>query len=295
MIRIITDSASDIDMKTAGELGIICIPLTVSFGKEQFKENIELSKTEFYKRLISDNNFPQTAQVPPYAFEEAFREAKEAGDDIIAIMLSSRLSGTYQSARIAEETVYDGEDMKDRSDSGKNRCYVIDSRSASAGQRLLAEHAATLRGQGIAAREIVRQLRNLRSRLQLFACVNTLEYLYRGGRISKAAATIGTIINVKPILYVNESGEPEIAARVRGNQKAITYMLERLKAEPPDERYPIYIMYSYLDEGAKRLRKAIRMAGYQVRVKHMINVGAVIGSHIGPYAYGVTYVKKEQK
>ena len=103
MVRIITDSASDIDMKTAGELGIICVPLTVSFGKEQFKENVELSKTEFYKRLISDASFPQTAQVPPYAFEQVFREAKEAGDDVIAILLSSRLSGTYQSARIAQE------------------------------------------------------------------------------------------------------------------------------------------------------------------------------------------------
>ena len=121
---------------------------------------------------------------------------------------------------------------------------MIDSRSASAGQQLLAEHAAKMRKQGNTAREIVRQIRNVRSRLQLFACVNTLEYLYRGGRISKAAATIGTIINVKPILYVNESGEPEITARVHGNQKAVNYMLERLKAEPPDEEYPIYIMYS---------------------------------------------------
>lgn len=293
MTRIITDSASDIDMKTAGELGIICVPLTVSFGKEQFKENIELSKTEFYKRLISDTNFPQTAQVPPYTFEQVFREAKEAGDDVIAILLSSRLSGTCQSARLAEEAVYDGEGMKNRGDSDKGFCYVLDSRSASAGEQLLAEQAAILRRQGITAKEIVRQLRNLRSRLQLFACVNTLEYLYRGGRISKAAATIGTIINVKPILYVNENGEPEIAARVRGNQKAVAYMLDRLKAEPPDERYPIYIMYSYMDEGAKRLRKAIRMAGYQVRIRHVINAGAVIGSHIGPYAYGVAYVKKE--
>ncbi len=293
MVRIITDSASDIDMKTAGELGIICVPLTVSFGKEQFKENVELSKTEFYKRLISDASFPQTAQVPPYAFEQVFREAKEAGDDVIAILLSSRLSGAYQSARIAQESVHEEESKNLNRGSGNSHCYVIDSRSASAGQQLLAEHAAKMRKQGNTAREIVRQIRNVRSRLQLFACVNTLEYLYRGGRISKAAATIGTIINVKPILYVNESGEPEITARVHGNQKAVNYMLERLKAEPPDEEYPIYIMYSYMDEGARRLRKAIRTAGYQVRMKHVINVGAVIGSHIGPYAYGMTYIKRE--
>lgn len=292
MIRIVTDSASDIDMKAAGELGIICIPLTVSFGREEFKENIELSKTEFYKRLMTDKESPQTSQVPPYAFEQVFREAKEAGDDIIAILLSSRLSGTYQSARIAKESVYDSEGISNGDGSGKSSCYVIDSRSASAGQQLLAEYAAKLREEGSTAREIVKQLRALRSRIQLYACVNTLEYLYRGGRISRAAATIGTMIHIKPILYVNEYGEVELAARVRGNQKAVTNILERIKKEPPDERYPIYIMYSYADEGARHLRKAVRMAGYQVRMKHVIHVGAVIGSHVGPYAYGVVYVRK---
>lgn len=294
MVRIVTDSASDLDKKTAEELGVICVPLTVSFGEEHFKENEELSRTEFYERLTTDSNFPQTSQVSPYAFEQIFKEAKEAGDEVVVILLSSRLSGTYQSGLIAEQSVYGDEIVETGKKPKKKSCYVIDSHTASAGQQLLVEYAAMLREQGDSAKEIVQKVCRLRPNLRLLACVNTLEYLHRGGRISKVAAAIGTIIHVKPILFVKENGEPEIVARIRGNQKAIAYILEQIKIMQPDERYPIYIMYSYVDEGAKRLRKAIRMAGYQVRMKHVINVGAVIGSHVGPNAYGVAYVCKQE-
>lgn len=295
MVRIITDSASDIDSKAAKELGVICVPLTVSFGDEDFKENEDISRTEFYQRLITDSDFPRTSQVPPYAFEQAFRAAKEAGDDVVAILLSSRLSGTYQSAKIAETNVYGKGSPKEEVRETGTSCYVIDSHTASGGEQLLVEYAAELKKQGNTAKEIVKKVCRIRSNLRLFACVNTLEYLHRGGRISKVAAAIGTLINVKPILFVKENGEPAITARVRGNQKAITYVLEQIKNMPPDERYPIYIMYSYADEGAKRLRKAIQMAGYQVQMKHVIHVGAVIGSHIGPNAYGVTYVCRQEQ
>lgn len=290
MVRIITDSASDFDNKTAEELGVICVPLTVSFGEEHFKENVELSKTEFYERLTTDSQFPQTSQVPPYAFEQVFQDAREAGDDVVAILLSSKLSGTYQSAKIAEKAIYGDANTSTDKKTGEKSCYVIDSHSASAGQQLLVEFAVMLREQGNSAKEIVKKVRSLRPNLRLFACVNTLEYLHRGGRISKVVAALGTIINVKPILFVKENGEPEIIARVRGNQKAIAYILEQIKTMQPDEEYPIYIMYSHIDEGAKRLRKALQIEGYQVRMKHIINAGAVIGSHVGPNAYGVTFV-----
>lgn len=290
MVRIITDSASDFDNKTVEELGVICVPLTVSFGEEHFKENIELSRTAFYERLMTDSHFPQTSQVPPYTFEQVFKEAKEAGDEVVAILLSSRLSGTYQSAKMAEKFVFGEASSSTDKKTGEKSCYVVDSHSASAGQQLLVEYAVMLREQGNSAKEIAKKLRSLRPSLRLFACVNTLEYLHRGGRISKVAAALGTIINVKPILFVKENGEPEIVARVHGNQKAITYIIEQIKVMQPDERYPIYIMYSYVDEGARRLRKALQAAGYQVRMKHIINVGAVIGSHVGPNAYGLTFV-----
>ncbi len=285
MVRIVTDSASDIDKKRAEELGVICVPLVVSFGEECYKENEELSRTEFYQRLMTDSHFPKTSQVSPYAFEQVFREAKTAGDEVVAILLSSRLSGTYQSGRIAEKNIYQSGETP--------ACYVIDSRTASVGQQLLVEYAVTLRKQGASAEEIAKKIRGLRSRIRLFASVSTLEYLHRGGRISKVAATIGTFINVKPILLVRENGQPDIIARARGNQKAIAYILEQIKTMPPDERYPIYIMYSHVDEWAKRLRKAIQHAGYHVQTKHIINVGATIGSHIGPNACGITYVCRQ--
>lgn len=293
MIRIVTDSASDLDTKAAKELGVICVPLTVSFGEKHFQEGIDLSRAEFYERLSTDLHFPKTSQVAPYAFEQVFREAKEAGDDVIAILLSSRLSGTYQSGLLAKQNVYADEETEKEKSSNKSSCYIIDSRSASAGQQLLVEYASRLCQKGNNGKEIAKMVCHLRSGLRLFACVNTLEYLYRGGRISKAAATIGTIINVKPILYVKENGQPEIIARIHGNQRAASYMLEQFKKDPPDENYPIYLMYSYGEEGALWLQKAIRRAGYPVQMQRMIQVGAVIGSHIGPYAYGIAYVSKQ--
>lgn len=293
MIRIVTDSASDLDAGRAEELNIICVPLTVSFGEKNFQEGVDLSKADFYERLSTDSNVPKTSQVAPYAFEQVFREAKEAGDDVIAILLSSRMSGTYQSGLIAKQNVYTDEEAEKERNAHKSSCYIIDSRTASAGQQLLVEYASELRRQGNTGKEIAKKVCHLRSRLRLFACINTLEYLYRGGRISKAAATIGTIINVKPILYVKENGQPEIVVRMHGNQKAASYILERFKKDPPDESYPIYLMYSYGEEGALWLRKAIQRAGYPVQMKRIIQAGAVIGSHIGPNAYGMVYVSKQ--
>lgn len=295
MIRIVTDSASDLDKNVAEELGVICVPLTVSFGTEHLKDGVELGKKEFYERLISDVRHPQTSQVTPYALEQVFQQAKTAGDDLVVILLSSRLSGTYQSGLIAERSTYGEEEDTNSGNPHRKSCYVIDSRMASAGQQILVEYASNLRKQGKTAREIARSVRALRPRVRLFACVNTLEYLCRGGRISKVAAAIGTMINVKPILFVKENGQPEIIARMRGNQKAIAYILEQIKKDPPDEGFPIYIMYSFAEEGAMRLRKAIRMAGYRVQMKHVVHVGAVIGSHIGPNAYGVAYVSRQEK
>lgn len=283
MIRIVTDSASDLDYERASELGVYCLPLTVSFGEESYKENVDISKEEFYKKLVEGStDFPKTSQVSPYAFEQVFQKAKEKGDDIIAILLSTGLSGTYQSGLIAEKNIFYKEE---------GRCHIIDSRTASAGEQLLVEYAAFLRDQGDTAEKIVQKVQALRPRQRLIACVNTLEYLHKGGRISKAAAAIGTIIHVKPILTIRRNGVPEIINRVRGNHKAIAYILDCLKRDQPDEKYPIYIMYSYSDEEARKLRKAIHMEGYRVRMKHVINVGAVIGSHVGPGAYGVAYIR----
>lgn len=291
MIRIVTDSASDFETDKAQELGVISVPLTVSFGEEYLKENTDISREEFYERLIGGSEFPQTSQVTPYEFEQVFREAKEAGDEVIAILLSSGLSGTYQSALIAARTVYGEANEGGEAEGG---CYILDSRTASAGEQVLVEQAVEYRNQGYSAREIMKRLHSLRPRVQLVACMNTLEYLYRGGRISRAAAALGTIIHVKPILYVKKDGRPDIIARIHGNQKAITYILEQMKRVEPDERYPVYIMYTHVEEGARRLRKAMSRVGYRVRIRRMVNVGAVIGSHIGPNAYGIVYVKKER-
>ena len=287
MVRIVTDSASDIETNMIEEWEITCAPLSIIMNDEVFKENVDISKTDFYERLISSSDFPKTSQVPPHEFEAIFKKAKAAGDDVVAVLLSSSLSGTYQSAVNAARSVY-GDNYEGEG------CYLINSCSASAGELLLVEQAVILREEGKSAKEIADTILHLCMDLRLYACVNTLEYLHRGGRISKVAAAIGSIVKVKPVLFVNQKGTPEIIARIRGQQKAVRYLTEQLQHEIPDERYPIYLMYSYVDEAAQQLRKSLRLAGYQIRMKHLIHAGAVIGSHVGPNAFGLVYVRKNQ-
>lgn len=287
MVRIVTDSASDIESNMLEDWGVTCASLSIMFDNEVLKENVDISRTDFYERLINSPVFPKTSQVPPYEFEMIFKEAKAGGEEVVAILLSSSLSGTYQSAVSAARSVY-GDSYEEKG------CYIIDSCSASAGELLLVEQASLLRKQGKSAREIADAMLSLRTDLRLYACVNTLEYLHRGGRISKVVAAIGSIVKVKPVLFVNQKGTPEMIARIRGEQKAVKYLLEQLQHEVPDEHYPIYLMYSYVDEAAQQLRKHLRLAGYQIRMKHMIHAGAVIGSHVGPNAFGMVYVRKKQ-
>ena len=192
MIRIITDSAADFEPEELEQMNITCIPLTVMFGEQEYQENVNLSKPQFYELLLGSQEPPKTAQASPQILLELFENAKEAGDPAIYITLSSGLSGTYQSACMTKGLVeYDG-------------CYVVDSLNATGGYRMIVEHAVKLRDQGKTAAEIVEGIGKMRKRIVLYACIDTLKYLYRGGRISQTAYTIGSLAQIKPIIRVDE-------------------------------------------------------------------------------------------
>lgn len=280
MVRIITDSAADFEPAELEQLNITCIPLTVIFGQDEYRENENLSKKQFYELLLSQDELPKTAQASPQILLDLFADAKAAGDEAIYITLSSALSGTYQSAVMAKKmTDYDG-------------CYVVDSLDATGGQRMIVEHAVKLRSQGKSAAEIVTAIEALRSRIVLFACIDTLKYLYLGGRISQTVYKIGSLANIKPIIQVNEQGGISVPAKAMGMRKGMDMLCKHVKELPPDESFPFYVMYTNNRSVAVTLAKKLEEMGVSVPDDRIIGVGAAIGSHIGPDACGFVYVGK---
>ena len=280
MVRIITDSAADFEPNELEQMQVSCIPLKVLFGTEEYEENINLSKPQFYDKMMETGAMPKTSQAAPQVLADLFAEAKAAGDEAIYFTLSSALSGTWQSAMFIRE------------DAGYEGAYVVDTRNATGGQRMLVEHAVKLRDEGKSAAEIVAAVEELRGRIVLYACINTLEYLYKGGRISHLSYTLGTLAQIKPIIHVDHHGRVDIPAKAMGMRKGMDHLCKQADAKKPDPYFPLYVMYT--DDRSVAETLAVRLAehGHAIHEKHIIQVGAAIGSHIGPKACGLVYVGK---
>ena len=276
MVRIITDSAADFEPRELQELNITCIPLTVMFGDAEYQENVSLSKELFYELLLRSENPPKTAQASPQILMDLFEEAHSAGDEAIYFTLSSALSGTYQSAVMTRN-------MLDYGD-----CHVVDSRNATGGQRMILEYAVRLRDEGKAAAEIIAAVEDMRDRIVLYACMDTLEYLYKGGRISHTTYKLGTLANIKPIISVDLEGRVQVPAKAMGMRKGMDYLCKRPEQQKPDENFPLYVMYTNNRSVGQELAKRL---GGDIPEERIIQVGAAIGSHIGPDACGLVYVE----
>ena len=276
MIRIVTDSAADFELVELQEKNITLIPLNVSFGGREYLETVELGKDQFYEHLMAGSDLPKTAQPSPQILLDIIEDAKANGDDVIYISLSDGISGTYKTARMtAEMAEYD-------------RCWIVDSASAAGGQRLLTEYAVKLRDQGMDAEKIVAALEVAREKLTLYACIDTLEYLHRGGRIFGLTYTLGNLAQIKPIISLKST--ISISAKAMGMRKGIAYQCKQMEQKKPDPAHPIYVMYTHDRANGEALAKKIRDMGYDVPDSWIVNVGAAIGTHIGPNACGVVYV-----
>ena len=274
MIRIITDSAADFEPSELAQLNIACIPLTVSFGDAQFQENLTLSKDQFYGLLSSSAQPPKTSQASPQVLMDLFEQAYAQGDEAIYISLSSGISSTYQNAVMTKNLL------------GYDCCHVVDSLNATGGQRLLVTYAAKLRDEGKSAEQIIAGIEDVRSRIVLFACIDTLEYLYKGGRISQTVYKLGTMANIKPIITVERDGGIAVPAKAMGMRKGMDILCKKLEAVSADPAFPVYAMYTNNRTVAEALAKKTGC----VDDAHIIQVGAAIGSHIGPEACGLVYV-----
>lgn len=281
MVRLITDSAADLEPREYAALNITCIPLTVFFGDAEYQENVNLSKDQFYELITTTGENPKTAQASPQILMDLFEEAKKAGDEAIYITLSSALSGTYQNACAVKQMVdYEG-------------CHVVDSKNATGGQRMILQYAARLRDEGKSAREIINGVESLNGRIVLYACMDTLEYLYRGGRISQTVYKLGTLAQVKPIIRVSDDGRVEVPAKAMGMRKGMEYLCKRVEERKPDPNFPFYAMYTADRANGEALAQKFRAMGYDIPEERIINVGAAIGSHVGPNACGMVYIAEE--
>ena len=278
MVRLITDSAADFEPFELEKLNIACIPIKVMLADTEYEENVNLSKDQFFALLKETGASPKTSQPAPMVLMDFFEEAKKAGEEALYISLSSGISGTYQTARMTCE------------DADSDLCFVLDSLNATGGQRLQLEYAARLRDEGKTAAEIMEAVKAIQGKIVLYACMDTLEYLYRGGRISQTVYKLGTMAQVKPIIRVAEDGTIEVPAKAIGMRKGMDMLCKRVEQQKPSADHNFYVMYTADRTIGETLAQKFRDMGIQVPDERIIQVGAGIGSHVGPNACGFVYV-----
>lgn len=280
-IRIITDSGADYSRQEIAKRNIGCVSMSITFGTETFVDGVNITKEEFFERLINSGEFPRTSQPAPTEFLDLFEDAKKAGDTVIAVLISGVLSGTIQCANLAKNMAeYDN-------------IYIVDSKTATLGMRFLVDRAVVMRDQGCTPLEIVDELESLKNRISLYAGLDTLEYLCKGGRLSKTQAGIGTMVNLKPIVTVNREGKVEVCSKQIGIRHAYKQLAKMVEEQQPDEKYPVYFVYSYDRKNCTGFIQNLQKKGIDVGTPKIREIGATIGAHIGPGAFGIVYISKK--
>ena len=275
--RIILDSTADLMPEYKSRVSVV--PLTVHFGEEEYIDGVTIDHKTFYEKLIESDVLPSTSQATPDAFMKEFEKAKTAGEVAVVITLASKFSGTYQSAMIAAA---DYENI-----------YVVDSASAAMGSGILVELAFRLLDEGKSAEEIAAILEEEKKKIVIIALVDTLEYLKKGGRISKTVAFAGTVLNIKPVLSVVD-GEINMLGKARGSKMGNNLLVQEIdKAGGIDFSKPVLLGYSGISDAL--LQKYIEDSRYiwegNLKEVRYTTVGSVIGTHAGPGAVVVAFFK----
>ena len=283
MLKIITDSASDITLAQAKELNVDMISLNVTFEGKTYKEEKDISKEEFFDLLVNSPSFPITSQPAPSELMEILEEAKKNNDEVIGIFLSSKISGTYDNAVMIKNMVE------------IDNCHFIDSLSCSCGERYLVNEACRMRDEGINFNDIVSTLEELKTRVRVMASADNLDYLAKGGRVNAVAHKVGNLLKFKPLVTLDLEGKVSLFSKPRGTKSAIEELVLKLVNERLDERFPICALYTPSIGNMLKLVEKLANVGVEIHEfnKHMI--GAVIGSHLGPNSFGLAYVVKENK
>lgn len=281
MIRIITDSASDITLEEATKMGITMIPMEVHFKDKTYLDGVDLNYMEFYRLLEKSSELPKTSQINPYSFEKEFKNIEEANDKAIVILVSSKLSGTYKNAKILESEYADS-------------IYVIDSLTVSIGERILIYLAQKLINDGLNFEEIIKILEEKKKDIHFLAKLDTLKYLRKGGRISPLVAFGGELLNIKPIVGIVD-GAVKLLGKGRGVANA-NKVINKLIIENGsiDTNYPFGTIFSGISSSI--LEKYIENSKElfpEIDEFKMYPLGCTIGTHIGPDGIGIAYFEKK--
>ena len=276
--RIIVDSTADLTPELKKRVHIV--PLTVHFGDEEFLDGMTIDKKAFYERLVESDVLPTTSQASPDAFMKEYEKAKEAGEAAVVLTVSSKVSGTYQSAMIAAED-YDN-------------IYVVDTSSVAIGGGILVERALQMLDAGMDAAEIAKRLDEEKSRVLVVALLDTLEYLKKGGRISKTVAVVGGMLNIKPVVSIDD-GVINMLGKARGSKMGNNLLVQEMeKAGGVDFTKPVLLGYTgisdalllkYIEDSKQLWEGNLDPVRYEV-------IGSVIGTHAGPGAVAVAFFRK---
>ena len=274
-VRIVCDSTCDLIPELKDRVSIA--HMTVHFGEEDYIDGLELTAQDFYEKLADSKVMPSTSQATPFAFGERFEEAVSAGDDVVCITASSRLSGTFQSASIAAAD-YPG------------KVYVVDSMNIAISCAVLVEYALRLVDEGMSAGEIARDLTEIREKVHLLAVVDTLEYLQRGGRVSKALAFAGGMLAIKPIIGIVD-GEVALIGKARGNKAANRLMNQEVEKLSIDTTKPVLLGYTGVDDSLLQ-KYMTECEGFWPEGTPAMVVSGVVGTHAGPGAVACAFFAK---
>ena len=277
--RIIVDSTADLTPEVKAR--VYTVPLTVHFGQEEYIDGVTIDHKTFYEKLVESDVLPTTSQATPNDFIEEFEKAKQEGEAAVVITLASKFSGTYQSAVIAAA---DYENI-----------YVVDGTSAAMGTGILVERALRLLDAGAYAEEIARTLEEEKKKIVIVALVDTLEYLKRGGRVSKTAAFAGGVLNIKPVLSVID-GEIHLLGKARGSKMGNNLLVQEIdKAGGIDFSKPVLLGYSGISDALllKYIEDSRHIWERKLKEIHYTTVGSVIGTHAGPGAVVVVFFKNQ--
>lgn len=277
--RIIVDSTSDLIPAVKERVSVI--PMSIRFGEEEYWDGVTLDHKAFYEKLIESDEIPTTSQASPAIFTEKYEEVKAAGDEAVVITVSSGFSGTYNSATIAAQEY--------------ENIFVVDGDSLAIGGGILVEQAIRYLDAGLSAREIAKKLEEDKRRVVVIALLNTLEYLKRGGRISKTVAFAGTLLNIKPVISII-GGEIKILGKARGSRQGNNLLVQEIeKAGGVDFDMPVLLGYTGISDSL--LKKYMEDSKYlwenAVDAVNYTTIGSAIGTHAGPDAVAVAFFKKD--
>ena len=278
-IRIVTDSTSDITSDLIEKYNIKMVPLIVNFEHESFLDKIELSSEKFFEKLATAQKLPTTTLVSPGAFVETFSEILMEGDQILGLFVASEFSGTIDSARMAKNMI------------GSDDIHIIDTKSVCLGSFALILEAIELIEQDKTIEEIVRELEKLKEKIVAVAALDTLKYLEKGGRLSKGQAVVGSLLNIKPIIAIQE-GKLTVIEKIRGKNKTIKWFDEWIEKNNYDlSDKTVLLFHGAAYDQLKQLRGVIED---KYKIKNIIEqeAGAVIGTHSGPGVIAIGFLNK---